>query len=150
MAENKVDRVMQGFGEGLYCSQAMLAAYCDELGLDRETALKISCGMAAGMARLGSTCGAVTGAYLVLGLKFGSCSSDDKQSLEKTFALIREFDRRFTEKHGSTCCRELLGVDLCCGDKALASQRVAERCPLLVKSAAELLEEILQHEEAEK
>lgn len=145
--KTKINEVMEGFGSGLYCSQAILSAYCEELGLDRETALKISCGMAAGMARLGSTCGAVTGAYLVLSLKYGNCRPEDKQALEKTFALIREFDKRFTEKHGSTGCRELLGVDLRCGDKALAGQRVAERCPVFVKDAAEILEEILRREE---
>jgi len=124
----------------------MLSTYCGDLGLDTETALKISCGLAAGMARLGSTCGAVTGAYLVIGLKYGRYLAGDETAKEKTYTLIQEFDRQFTVKHGSTNCRELLGVDLRYGDKALAGTRVDEICPGLVKDAAEILETILEME----
>ncbi len=122
--ESKVNDVVHCFNSGFDCSQAMLSTYGEELGLEKETALKISCGLAAGMARLGSTCGAVTGAYLVIGLKHGKYLLEDSEAKEKTFALIQEFDRLFTEKHGSTNCRELLGVDLRNGDKTLARKRV--------------------------
>ena len=140
---NKVDEAVECFNNGFSCSQAILSTYCEDLGLDKKTALKISCGLAAGMARLGSTCGAVTGAYLVIGLKHGKCRPDDDAAKEKTYALIQEFDRIFTTKHGSTNCRELLGVDLRHGDKALAGERVGAICPGLVKDAAETLETIL-------
>lgn len=141
--ESKVNNVVHCFNSGFDCSQAMLSTYGEELGLEKETALKISCGLAAGMARLGSTCGAVTGAYLVIGLKHGKYLLEDSEAKEKTFALIQEFDRLFTEKHGSTNCRELLGVDLRNGDKTLARKRVRELCPCLVKDAAEILESVL-------
>ena len=144
---SKVNEVLESFASGFYCSQAMLSTYCEDLGLDKETALKISCGMAAGMARLSSTCGAVTGAYLVISLKHGNRLPGDKEALEKTFALIQEFDRRFVEKHGSTNCRELLGVDLRYGDKALAGERVTALCSGFVKDAAEILESVLQQDE---
>jgi len=64
--QSRIDKVMERFGP-FDCSQAMLAAWCEDYGLDVQTALKLSCGLAVGMARLGSTCGAVTGAYLVIG-----------------------------------------------------------------------------------
>lgn len=140
---SKVTEVLESFSGGFYCSQAMLSTYCEEFGLDRETALKISCGLAAGMARLSSTCGAVTGAYLVISLKHGNCLSSDKDALEKTFAIIQEFYRQFSAKHGSTNCRELLGVDLRHGDKNLANQQVKTLCSNLVKDAAEILESVL-------
>ena len=140
---SKVDHVMECFNGGFDCSQAMLSTYGEDLGLDKKTALKISCGLAVGMARLGSTCGAVTGAYLVIGLKYGKCLPDDNEAKEKTFALIQEFDKRFTAKHGSVNCRELVGVDLRYGDKVFAKKQVQAICPGLVKDAAEILEQIL-------
>ena len=68
---SKVDEAIECFYSGYSCSQAVLSAYCEDLGLDKETAMKISCGFGAGMARLGATCGAVTGAYIAIGLKYG-------------------------------------------------------------------------------
>ena len=141
--KSRVNEVMDCFNSGFDCSQAILSTYCEDFGLDKETALKISCGLAAGMARLGHTCGAVTGAYLVIGLRHGKFQPEDNHAKEKTFALIQEFERRFTEKNGSTNCRELLGVDLRYGDKTLASERVQAICPALVKEAAEILESVL-------
>ena len=141
--ESKVNEVLESFGCGFYCSQAILSAYCEEFGLDKEIALKISCGLAAGMARLSSTCGAVTGAYMVISLKHGNYLPTDKESIEKTFALIQEFDKRFIDKNGSTNCQELLGVDLRYGDKDLAGKQVKKLCPCFVKDAAEILEVVL-------
>ncbi|MCL1984718.1 MAG: C-GCAxxG-C-C family protein [Methanomassiliicoccaceae archaeon] len=141
--KNKAEDASERFGKGYYCSQAILSAYCADLGLDGKSALKISCGLGAGMGRTGQTCGAVTGAYLVIGLKHGSTSPDDKEAVERTFSLIQEFDRIFTEEHGSVNCRELLGADLRYGDQAAAGEKVKAVCPRLVKDAAEILERIL-------
>ena len=140
---SKADDASECFKSGFYCSQALLSTYCDDL-LDKDTAMKVSCGLAAGMGRLGATCGAVTGAYLVIGLRYGNCSADDKEAVERTFSLVREFDERFKEKHGSTGCRELLGVDMLHADQAIAKERVKALCPGLVRDAAEILEDILQ------
>ena len=145
--QSNADEVVESYNGGLYCSQAILSAYCEDYGFDKKTAMKLSCGLAAGMARLGLTCGAVTGAYLVISLKYGSHLPGDKASIEKTFALIQEFDELFTKKHGSTNCRDLLGVDLRYGDKVLASERVGAICPSLVRDAAEILELILWRDE---
>lgn len=138
----KVEEVMDYF-EKFDCSQAILSAWCEDYGLDKETALKLSCGFAAGMARLGHTCGAVTGAYLVVSLKYGKSQSGDAKAKEKTFELIQEFDKRFIEKNGTTNCRELLGVDLRYGDMEIAKVQVQKKCSGLVKDAAEILECIL-------
>ncbi|MCL2467285.1 MAG: C-GCAxxG-C-C family protein [Micrococcales bacterium] len=146
--DSRVGEVVESFAGGLYCSQAVLSAYCEEHGLDKTTARKLSCGLAAGMARLGSTCGAVTGAALVIGLKHGSSRPGDGQAVEETFALIQEFDERFVEAHGSTSCRDLLGVDLRHGDPALATQQVKTICPGLVKDAAEILESIVHRDDS--
>ena len=140
---NKANDASERFGKGFYCSQAMLSAFCVDLGLDEKNALKISCGFGSGMGRTCQTCGAVTGAYLVIGLKYGSVSPDDRDSVERTFSLIQEFDERFKEKHGSVNCRDLLGVDIRYGDQTAAGEKVRVICPQLVKDAAEILGTIL-------
>jgi len=139
---DKINKALEMFGP-FSCSQAVLAAWCEDYGLDEQTALKISCGFGSGMARLSRTCGAVTGAYMAIGLKHGKCEPGDAAAKEKTFGLIHEFDRRFCEKHGTTNCKELLGVDLMSGDQALCGARIAERCAGFVKDATEILEAIL-------
>ena len=134
--QSKAKDAVACFNEGFNCSQAIMSTYCEQFSLERETALKLACGLGAGMGRLQETCGAVSGAYLVIGLKCGN----DK---EKTYALVREFARRFEARNKTTNCRDLLGVDLMHGDKVLAGQRVREVCPVAVQDAAEILESIL-------
>lgn len=140
---SKANEAVECFNHGFNCAQAVLVTYCEQFGLDRETALKLSCGMGGGMGRNQETCGAVTGAYLVIGLKYGQHQEQDSCAKEETYQLVREFSQRFTARNKSTSCRELLGVDLMHGDKAVASQRVREVCPQAVRDAAEILESIL-------
>ena len=88
----------------------------------------------------------MSGAYLLIGLKYGQCQKDDAAAKEKTYELVREFERRFAERNKTTVCRELLGVDLQTGDQALARERVGRVCPKMVSDAAEIVEEILEDE----
>ena len=134
--QSKAKDAVACFNEGFNCSQAILSTYCEALGLNRETALKLACGLGAGMGRLQETCGAVSGAYLVIGLKCGN----DK---EKIYALVREFARRFEARNKTANCRALLGVDLISGDKQAATERVKRVCPKMVQDAAKILESIL-------
>ncbi len=98
------------------------------------------------MARLSSTCGAVSGAYLVIGLAYGKCQPYDNEAREKTYALIQEFDRQFKLKHGTTNCTELLGVDLRYGDMTFAKEQVVKKCAGYVHDAAEILDNVLRGE----
>ena len=68
---SKVDSVLSGFSDDLDCAQALVSTYGPELGLDRETAIKVADAFTGGIGRTGETCGAVTGALMVLGLKYG-------------------------------------------------------------------------------
>jgi len=132
------------FNSGFNCSQSILAAFCEKFGMDRETALKLACGFGGGMGRLQETCGAVTGAFMLLGLKYGGCTEDGGAAKEKTYSEVREFAARFAERNGSIKCRELVGVDFLYGDKKTVSVRVKEICPHMVESAAEILKAMLE------
>ncbi|MCL2146211.1 MAG: C-GCAxxG-C-C family protein [Synergistaceae bacterium] len=141
--QSKVNEAVACFKNGFNCAQAILSTYCGEYGLEEITALKIACGLGAGMGRLQDTCGAVSGAYLVIGLKYGKYLRQDEAAKEKTYALVREFAQLFEAKNKTTICRELLGIDLIAGDKQEAAERVNEICPNMVRDAAQILESLV-------
>ena len=115
--------------------------FAPELGLDEKTALKIASGFGGGMA-CAETCGAVTGAYMVIGLKHGHTTPDpDKKA--NTKMLIRQFNEKFKETHGSLICRQLIGFDISTpeGSAAAGEAGVFETlCPDFIKSSCHILE----------
>ena len=144
---NRVERAVSCFKEGFSCSQAMLSTYGPQLGLNHELALKVSGAFGGGMARMGETCGAVTGAFMVIGLKHGNARVEDKQAKEKTYSLVKEFVDRFKSRNGSIVCRELLGYDISTleGMKLVKEKKLTTTlCPKFVQDAAEIIEQILE------
>jgi len=140
------EMALAGHDEHFNCSQSVFAAFAPELGMDRILALKIATSFGAGMGRQAATCGAVTGAYLAIALKHGMTDGADQAAKEKTYALVQEFARRFKERQGGLECRDLLGVDLSApGGLQLANERnlFSARCSGLIRTAAEILDEIL-------
>lgn len=124
----------------------MLSSFGEELGLDRELALKVAGAFGGGMARMGETCGAVTGALMVIGLKHGKTKTGDDGAREKTYELVEEFVKRFKSRHGSIVCRELLGCDLSNPEGLKTARKkglFTTLCPQLVRDATEILEETL-------
>jgi len=142
----KSDDAAAGFREGFSSSQAVVSSFSEDLGLDKETARKISCGFGAGMARTGNICGAVTGAMMVIGLKYGKAMANDDAAKERTYALVQEFITKFRVKNGSINCTDILGYDLCDPEQrkqAHESGVVATKCPEFARDAAVILEKIL-------
>ncbi len=142
----KIEEAVGCFREGFNCSQAILSTYGSESGLEREVALRAGAAFGGGMGGLGEVCGAVTGAMIVIGLKYGYTMPQDKGAKEKTYARVRDFSGRFKARHGSLLCRELLGCDLGTAEgMALARQKgyFTELCPRFVRDAAEILEDVL-------
>jgi C_GCAxxG_C_C family probable redox protein len=124
----------------------VFSSFSEELGLDPETAKKISCGFGAGISKTGNICGAVSGAIMVIGLKYGKTKQGDDAATEKTRALVREFMKEFTERHGSVNCTELLGFNLSNPEeyeKARDNKLFVTKCPEFVGDATAILEKIL-------
>jgi C_GCAxxG_C_C family probable redox protein len=124
----------------------VLSSFGEELGLGRELALKVAGAFGGGMARMGETCGAVTGALMVIGLKYGMTQAKDEAARDKTYKLAHEFAARFKARHGSMVCRELLGYDLSKPDErkaALEKGLFTTLCPQLVRDAVEIVEQLL-------
>jgi C_GCAxxG_C_C family probable redox protein len=138
---------VEKFLAGYNCAQAILFAFAPGVGLEEDTALKLSTGMGAGMARRGEICGAVTGGILALGLRYGRGNRQDRSATERTYLKTTELLRRFEKRHGSCQCRTLLGG---CDLKTPEGQRffkaedlLHKTCVGCVRTVAEELAELM-------
>jgi C_GCAxxG_C_C family probable redox protein len=106
------EETIESFRAGLNCAQAVVTSFSDKLNFDKNMAAIITCGFGAGMGRLGETCGAVTGSYMVLGIFNSTKHFDNATRKEATYAMIRDFSNKFKQINGSTDCKSLLNCDL--------------------------------------
>jgi C_GCAxxG_C_C family probable redox protein len=141
-----VENAISLFKKGFRCSQAILSTYGIQFGLDQELALKLASPFGAGMGSLGNTCGAVTGAFMVLGLKYGNSKVGEMKKKEKTYQIVKEFVEKFKSRNGTIMCKDLLNCDISTFEgrnKAIEEKLFIEICPNLVRDSAEILEELL-------
>ncbi len=134
------------FAERYSCSQSVLLAYASRLGIEPGMAARIAAPFGSGMARMGWTCGAVTGALMVIGLRCGHDAAGDTEANERTHAVAREFISLFDARNGSATCRELLGHDVSTPEgleSARAEGLFQSLCPKLVRDAAEIVGTVL-------
>lgn len=137
------------FKKGYNCSQSVFAAFCDETGLDFDTALKISSSFGGGMGRLREVCGAVSGMFMVVGLKCGYTDPVDKNSKAEHYELIQALAKQFQAENKSIICRELLGLSVK-NDNPLPEDRTESyykkrSCAEIVEYAAKILDEYIQN-----
>lgn len=139
------DKAKKLFEQRFHCSQAVLAAFADELGISEEQALKLGACFGSGMCK-GEVCGACTGALMALGLKYGQCKTDDLVSRQKTSEVTSRFLEDFRAENGSYLCRELLGCDLASTEGieyAKEHNLFTGFCPKMVISAVKIAEQLL-------
>lgn len=139
---NKVEKALRLFDSGFNCSQAVIGVFCSKFGLDEEIAMKLACGFGGGM-RCGEVCGAVTGAIMVIGLRYGQYIAEDREAKEKCYGLTAKFMDEYVKRNGSVHCREILGYDVRDTEaraKFLGKQE--EVCPNAIRTAVLLLEEL--------
>jgi len=147
---NRIEDTVTYFSEGFSCAQAVCAAYAPLFGMDREMALRAAGAFGGGMGRSGQTCGAVTGAIIIIGLKHGKTQAEDNATREKCYTLTAEFIRRFEARHGALTCPALLGCHIGTPEGRAYSQEnhlSSTICVGLVRDAAEILEEVLEIQE---
>jgi C_GCAxxG_C_C family probable redox protein len=141
-----VENAISLFKKGFRCSQAILSAYATQFGLDQELALRLASPFGGGMGSLGNTCGAVTGAFMVLGLKYGHSKVGELKKKEKANQIAKDFVEKFKSRNDSIMCKELLNCDISTPEgrnKAIEEKLFIEICPNLVRDSAEILEELL-------
>jgi C_GCAxxG_C_C family probable redox protein len=135
------------FEQGFTCGQAVLAAHARGLGLEREAALRVACAFGGGVARMGSTCGAVNGALMAIGLAHGRTRVEDEAARDRTYDVSRAFLDRFRAEHGALVCRELLGVDIGTAEghrTAAEAGLFRSRCPAFVGGAARIVSTLIR------
>ena len=137
----KADLVDQQFSR-FNCAQTVISLFAEDIGLDETTALKIASGFGGGMA-CAETCGAVTGSYMVIGMKHGHASSNP-DAKTRTKQAIQRFNEKFKEKHGSLICKKLTGYDISTPEGASDAYDegvFATKCPVFLKTACNILED---------
>ncbi|MEK6795681.1 MAG: C-GCAxxG-C-C family protein [Spirochaetota bacterium] len=143
----KADDAIDYFRQGYNCAQSVFTVFAKENGLTEDMALKLSTGLGAGRGRLQSTCGAVTGGCLAIGMIYGKGADDDtNEKRDTTYELVRRFDAEFSRAVGSTSCRDILGCDLTTdeGKKRYEAENMREnKCEPAVAEAVKILETLL-------
>jgi C_GCAxxG_C_C family probable redox protein len=135
------------FLEGYNCAQAVIFSFCEDLNLDKETALKLSCGFGAGMGRKQEVCGAVSGGILAIGAKYGRNEQTDATATETTYKKTQELMNSFSKKHGTYICRKLLdGCELTTDEGQMRFKENKFKnavCIPCVQSTVEILETLI-------
>lgn len=144
----KIRHTQELFAGGYSCAQSVLMARAEDHGMQFDEAFRIAGGFGGGMA-FGEVCGAVSGAIMLIGLKYASATADPGKQHAKnlTYELCRRFMEQFRSRAGAICCRDLIGFDLSKIEKYQSvmnlNRNLFENCPGFVQMAAEILEDIL-------
>ncbi len=137
---NKTEKAVECFNNGFNCAQAIISVFGEEEGLEKKDALRLTAAFGGGIARSGGICGAVSGALMIIGLRYAK----GKNSKEDVIFKSQDFMNKFKKHCGSLMCRDLIGIDLNTpqGHEAIKKDpELKKLCSNLVKISAELLEQ---------
>ena len=145
----KGDIAKKYFEDGYNCAQAVLLAFCEDFGLEKETAIMMSAPFGGGMGRLREVCGTFSGINMVLGLYEGKYDVKDNQKKSQLYKDVQALAEKFKEDNGSIICRDLLGLRIKGKDNPTPEVRSdsyykARPCSELCKYAGDLLEKFLE------
>jgi C_GCAxxG_C_C family probable redox protein len=144
-AANRPEYASGQFLRSMNCSQAILETYAPPMGMSEAMARRVAAAFAGGMG-MGTECGAVTGAFMVIGLKHGKVTEKDEEADKKTFSALAEFVKEFKARHDHIGCSALLGVDMSTPEGIQEADRkglFTSVCPKFVHSAAQILDKLL-------
>lgn len=145
---DRVERAIELFKSGFNCSQAVFAAFAGEFGMDEETALKVSAGLGGGVGRSREVCGAVCGAAMLVGFKYGATDGDDAEAKQRCYQVVQQIIAEFKTNNPTIICRELLELNSSDNTDPKPEARTPEYykkrpCVQLVEDAARAVEKVL-------
>lgn len=140
--ENRVEKAVELFKSGYNCAQAVFAAYADLFDMDQEMALKVSSSFGGGMGGMRETCGAVSGMFMVAGLRGGMAVAGDKETKMKNYESVQFLANEFKQENGSITCKHLLGLE-----PGLPAEYKKKPCVEYVRYCATLVERYLKEED---
>lgn len=138
-----LDTALRLFHHDFNCAESVFSALAEYLAIDSPLVPRVSSGFGGGIARSQSLCGAVSGAIMALGLKYGRDNAADDRKI--IYGRVQELLKGFTAHYGTLQCRELVGVDFT--DTAAMQQKGAqlhEECARYVRTAVELALRLMQ------
>lgn len=143
------EKAVNNFKQGYNCAQSVFLAFAEDLGFDKDTALKLSSSFGGGMGRLREVCGAVSSMFLIAGLKKGYTEPNNDEIKGEHYKRIQDLAEKFKSEHQTIICRELLGLPDG-ADSPEPSKRTEEYyqtrpCEHFIRTASEIIErEILK------
>lgn len=132
--KTRIDETIKKHDKGYNCAQAVACTYSDLVGMDEETIFRLTEALGAGMGNMEGTCGAVSGACILAGLKNSTGNLDIPNSKGQTYKLSREILNEFKEQNGSVVCKDLKGTE---------TGKVLRPCEECIKDAARIVEKVL-------
>ncbi|MDP2038404.1 MAG: C-GCAxxG-C-C family protein [Ignavibacteria bacterium] len=142
------EKAIKLYKEEYNCSQAILSAYAEELGIDEQTAIRVASSFGGGIARTGKTCGAVTGALMVIGLKQWNSNVEKEEAKAHVYKLSNQLMDEFKARNKTLNCEELLCVSVSTPEgRAVvkANQLSSKVCPRVINDVTEILERLNSH-----
>lgn len=139
------EKAVKHFMKSMNCSQSVLETFASSFGMEIKEARRIAAAFAGGMG-MGAECGAVTGALMVIGMRYGKTRNKDPKADEETFAKSAEFIKEFRARHNQLRCSALLGTNMSTPEGISKAERMGyfvSRCPHFVSSSVEILEKLL-------
>lgn len=143
--ENLEQKAIYSFRGGKNCAQSVLSTYAERFKIETELAISLTSGFGAGMGRLQETCGAVTGAFMVIGLHNSKMHRDNSSLKEVSMLMIQEFTQKFVEKNGTINCKSLIKCDLNTdeGQKYFADNKIADTiCSKCISDSIRIINEL--------
>lgn len=132
--ETRVEKTLEKRKQGYNCAQSVACTYCDLVNVDEETMFRMTEGFGAGMGCMEGTCGAVSAACALAGLKNSTGNLKEPGSSKDTCRLSGEIVKKFREKNQSVICKDLKGA---------LTGKPLRSCPGCIQDAAVLVEEVL-------
>lgn len=129
--DTRVEETIRKHDKGYNCAQAVACTYCDLVGVDEETMFRMTEALGLGMGCMEGTCGAVSGACVVAGMKSSTGNLENPDSKKDSYKLSKEILKKFEEINTTVTCKDLKGVE---------TGTVIRKCPDCIKDAAKILE----------
>ena len=132
--ETRVQETIKKHDQGYNCAQAVACTYSDLVGVDERTMFKMTEALGLGMGCMEGTCGAVSGACVVAGMKNSTGNLEKPDSKVASYKLSKEIVKKFEERNTTVTCKDLKGIE---------TGVVIRKCPDCIMDAAKILEETL-------
>lgn len=109
--KTRINRALMNHSKGYNCAQSVACAFDDLTDMDEATLFRITEGLGLGMGSMDGTCGAISAASVLSGLKCSTAHLSQPDSKAASYQASKACIQEFKEKNSTVVCRDLKGVD---------------------------------------